>query len=69
MRSDDAGGTWREISNLPCDFGFPVEVHAHEPETGIFPTHGYDAGALGDRRPNRSPTHRGWRNGSALESL
>ena len=34
MRSDDAGGTWREISgNLPSDFGFPIDVHAHEPET------------------------------------
>lgn len=34
MRSDDAGENWREISgNLPSDFGFPIEVHAHEPET------------------------------------
>jgi len=34
MRSDDGGATWREVSgNLPTDFGFPVEVHAHEPET------------------------------------
>jgi photosystem II stability/assembly factor-like uncharacterized protein len=34
MRSDDAGGTWHEISgNLPSDFGFPIAVHAHEPET------------------------------------
>ena len=34
MRSDDAGDTWREISgNLPTDFGFPIDVHAHEPET------------------------------------
>jgi photosystem II stability/assembly factor-like uncharacterized protein len=34
MRSDDAGESWREISgNLPSDFGFPVTVHAHEPET------------------------------------
>ncbi len=34
MRSDDAGESWREISgNLPCDFGFPIDVHAHEPET------------------------------------
>jgi hypothetical protein len=34
MRSDDAGGQWREISgNLPTDFGFPIAVHAHEPET------------------------------------
>ena len=34
MRSDDAGESWREISgNLPSDFGFPVSVHSHEPET------------------------------------
>ena len=34
MRSDDAGGSWREISgNLPTDFGFVIDVHAHEPET------------------------------------
>jgi len=34
MRSDDAGELWREISgNLPSDFGFPIAVHAHEPET------------------------------------
>jgi photosystem II stability/assembly factor-like uncharacterized protein len=33
-RSDDAGESWREISgNLPTDFGFPIEVHAHEPDT------------------------------------
>ena len=34
MRSDDAGDTWHEISgNLPTDFGFVIDVHAHEPET------------------------------------
>jgi hypothetical protein len=34
MRSDDAGESWQEVSgNLPSDFGFPVEVHAHEPDT------------------------------------
>jgi len=34
MRSDDAGESWREVSgNLPSDFGFPIEVHSHEPET------------------------------------
>jgi photosystem II stability/assembly factor-like uncharacterized protein len=33
-RSDDAGASWREVSgNLPSDFGFPIAVHAHEPET------------------------------------
>jgi photosystem II stability/assembly factor-like uncharacterized protein len=34
MRSDDAGDSWREVSgNLPSDFGFPIAVHAHEPDT------------------------------------
>jgi photosystem II stability/assembly factor-like uncharacterized protein len=34
MRSDDAGDSWHEVSgNLPTDFGFPIEVHAHEPDT------------------------------------
>jgi photosystem II stability/assembly factor-like uncharacterized protein len=34
MRSDDAGESWHEISgNLPTDFGFPIAVHAHDPET------------------------------------
>jgi photosystem II stability/assembly factor-like uncharacterized protein len=34
MRSDDGGENWREISgNLPSDFGFPIDVHAHEPNT------------------------------------
>ncbi len=34
MRTDDAGDTWREVSgNLPTDFGFVIDVHAHEPET------------------------------------
>ena len=34
MRSDNAGESWEEVSgNLPTDFGFPIGVHAHEPET------------------------------------
>ncbi|MDF2458112.1 MAG: uncharacterized protein K0S79_528, partial [Nitrospira sp.] len=34
MRSDDAGESWHEVSgNLPTDFGFPIAVHAHEPNT------------------------------------
>ena len=34
MRSDDAGDNWKEISgNLPTDFGFVIDVHAHEPDT------------------------------------
>jgi hypothetical protein len=34
MRSDDAGDSWQEVSgNLPTDFGFAIDVHAHEPDT------------------------------------
>ncbi|QBI18276.1 exo-alpha-sialidase [Egibacter rhizosphaerae] len=34
MRSDDRGRSWREVSgNLPTDFGFAIDVHAHEPDT------------------------------------
>lgn len=34
MRSDNCGDEWYEISgNLPSDFGFPIAVHAHEPNT------------------------------------
>ena len=34
MRSDDSGEAWREVSgNLPTDFGFTIDVHAHEPDT------------------------------------
>jgi photosystem II stability/assembly factor-like uncharacterized protein len=33
LRTDDAGENWREVSgNLPTDFGFVIDVHAHEPE-------------------------------------
>src|SRR5262249_11789072 len=34
LRSDNAPESWQEVSgNLPSDFGFPIDVHAHEPET------------------------------------
>jgi hypothetical protein len=34
MRSDNAGDQWTEVSgNLPTDFGFVIDIHAHEPET------------------------------------
>ncbi len=34
MRSNNAGDSWQEVSgNLPTDFGFPIDVHAHEPDT------------------------------------
>jgi photosystem II stability/assembly factor-like uncharacterized protein len=34
MRSNDGGESWQDVSgNLPSDFGFPIDVHAHEPDT------------------------------------
>jgi hypothetical protein len=34
MRSDDVGETWHDVGgNLPSDFGFPIDVHAYEPDT------------------------------------
>ncbi len=34
LRTDNAGDQWTEVKgNLPTDFGFPIAVHAHEPET------------------------------------
>jgi photosystem II stability/assembly factor-like uncharacterized protein len=34
MRSENGGDSWQEVSgNLPTDFGFPIDVHAHEPNT------------------------------------
>ncbi len=34
MKSKDAGESWEEVSgDLPTDFGFAIDVHAHEPET------------------------------------
>jgi photosystem II stability/assembly factor-like uncharacterized protein len=34
LRTDDAGDNWKEVSgNRPTDFGFVIDVHAHEPET------------------------------------
>jgi photosystem II stability/assembly factor-like uncharacterized protein len=34
LRSDDAGDSWHEVSgNLPTDFGFVIDTHAHEPDT------------------------------------
>jgi len=34
LRTDNAGEQWQEVSgNLPSDFGFPIDIHTHEPET------------------------------------
>ena len=43
MRSDDAGDSWHEVSgNLPTDFGFPIEVHAHgDPLCQAYPVEGW----------------------------
>ena len=51
MRSDDAGDSWHEVSgNLPTDFGFPIDVHAHEPETVYVVPIKSDSRALSARR-------------------
>lgn len=44
FRSDDEGGSWTSIADgLPVDFGFPVVVHPHEPDTVyLFPLSGGD---------------------------
>lgn len=43
-RSDDAGGQWESIADgLPADFGFPIVVHPHDPDTVfVFPIQGGD---------------------------
>jgi len=34
LRTDDHGHTWRSIADgLPSDFGFPIVVHPHDPDT------------------------------------
>lgn len=34
LRSDDHGRTWQSIAKgLPSDFGFPIVVHPHDPDT------------------------------------
>ena len=34
LRSDDDGHSWQSISKgLPSDFGFPIVVHPHDPDT------------------------------------
>ena len=34
LRSDDHGRSWRSIARgLPSDFGFPIAVHPHDPDT------------------------------------
>ena len=44
-RSDDHGESWESIADgLPSDFGFPMVVHPHEPDTiFVFPLGGGDS--------------------------
>jgi hypothetical protein len=63
-RSDDEGGTWKSIADgLPADFGFPIVVHPHEPDTiFVFPING------GDRRYPPDAKARVWRSRDAGET-
>jgi photosystem II stability/assembly factor-like uncharacterized protein len=63
-RSDDEGATWTSIAaGLPADFGFPVVVHPHEPDTVyVFPISGGDGRFPPDGRA------RVWRSRDAGES-
>ena len=58
-RSDDEGGSWTSIAEgLPSDFGFPVVVHPHEPDTVfVFP--------IGDGRYPPGARARVWRSRDA----
>jgi hypothetical protein len=60
-RSDDHGGKWEYIGDgLPADFGFPVVVHPHQPDTlFVFPLNG------GDRRYPPDAKARVWRSRDA----
>jgi photosystem II stability/assembly factor-like uncharacterized protein len=34
FRTDNSGDLWQQVNgNLPTDFGFPIDVHSHEPNT------------------------------------
>jgi len=63
-RSDDEGGSWQSIADgLPSDFGFPMVVHPHEPDTiYVFPLGG------GDGRFPPDGKARVWRSRDAGES-
>jgi photosystem II stability/assembly factor-like uncharacterized protein len=63
-RSDDEGATWHSIADgLPSDFGFPIVVHPHEPDTVyVFPL----AGAEGRFPPDGRA--RVWRSRDAGET-
>ncbi|WP_205474325.1 sialidase family protein [Nocardioides sp. SYSU D00038] len=63
-RSDDHGASWASIAaGLPADFGFPVVVHPHQPDTiYVFPLHG------GDRRYPPEGRAQVWRSRDAGET-
>jgi len=63
-RSDDHGESWHSIAaGLPADFGFPIVVHPHEPDTVyVFPING------GDGRYPPQAKARVWRSRDAGES-
>lgn len=63
-RSDDHGATWVDVgAGLPSDFGFPVVVHPHEPDTVyVFPLDG------GEGRFPPGGRARVWRSRDAGES-
>ena len=57
MRTDNAGDQWHEVSgNLPTDFGFPIDVHAHEPDTVYVVPINSDIAALSARGQARAST-------------
>jgi hypothetical protein len=63
-RSDDEGAIWKSIADgLPADFGFPIVVHPHDPDTVyVFPING------GDRRYPPDAKARVWRSRDAGET-
>ncbi|WP_343061423.1 exo-alpha-sialidase [Nocardioides luti] len=63
-RSDDEGGVWKSIADgLPADFGFPIVVHPHDPDTVfVFPING------GDRRYPPDAKAAVWRSRDAGET-
>ena len=63
-RSDDHGESWTSIADgLPAEFGFPIVVHPHQPDTVyVFPING------GDRRYPPEAKARVWRSRDAGET-
>jgi hypothetical protein len=69
LRTDNAGDQWQEVrGNLPSDFGFPIEVHAHEPETiYVVPISAADFGRYPPEGKLR--VYRSWTGGNEWEAL